>query len=240
MTQFYFAPQVTLLAVPTFREPSHLPVEWLGLTTDAQRVAEYAGRICYMSQANPAGRTSTQYLENILKQGHGSVLEHGMFSYLIEGVSRALTHELIRHRVGTAVSQLSQRYVDAQSTNFVIPPALRDHPELVEEYCVSCLRAVDTYVDLVTNLEAVLPEAKRKQVREAARAVLPNGTETKLIWSCNLRELRHVLLLRGSAHADAEIQELARVLLDVTRPHAPAVLADLEITDDQGIISTLT
>lgn len=238
--KFYTAPQVTLLSLPTFLEPSHLAVEWLGLTTDPQRLAEYAGRICYMSQANPAGRTSEQYLANILQQGHGSVLEHGMFSYLIEGVSRALTHELIRHRVGTAVSQLSQRYVDAADTNFVIPPAMREQPEIRAWYESACRRAVDTYADLVEDLGAALPEAKRKQVREAARAVLPNGTETKLIWSCNLRELRHVLLLRGSSHADAEIQELAQALLNVTRPHAPSVLADLVVDSERGITSTLT
>jgi thymidylate synthase (FAD) len=237
--KFYTAPQVTLLSMPSFLEPAHLPVEWLGLSTNPQRVAEYAGRICYMSQANPAGRTSDQYLANILTQGHGSVLEHGMFSYLIEGVSRALTHELIRHRVGTAVSQLSQRYVDAADTNFVIPPALVEQPALREEYEAFCRRAVDAYADLVANLGDVLPEAKRKQVREAARAVLPNGTETKLVWSCNLRELRHVLLLRGSSHADAEIQQLALALLEVTRPHAPAVLADLVVDPVDGIISTL-
>lgn len=237
--KFYTAPQITLIAYPTFYEPEQLPVEWRGISTSSQQLAEYAGRICYMSQANPANRTSEEYLRNILLHGHGSVLEHGMLSFLIEGVSRALTHELIRHRVGTAVSQLSQRYVDAKDTNFVVPPALVDQPELLEEYQEFCRRAVDAYSDLVANLEAVLPEAKRKEVREAARAVLPNGTETKLIWSCNLRELRHVLLLRGSAHADAEIQAFVRTLLPIARTLAPAVFADLVVDPEQGIISTL-
>jgi thymidylate synthase (FAD) len=237
--KFYFEPAVTLLSIPSFIEPTHLPIEWRGLSTSPQQLAEYAGRICYMSQRNPAQKTSEQYLHNILHQGHGSVLEHGMFSYLIEGVSRALTHELIRHRVGTAVSQLSQRYVDAADTAFVVPPTIASNPDLVEVYMDYCHTAVDQYTDLVERLQHAMPDATRKQVREAARAVLPNGTETKLVWSCNLRELRHVLLLRGSSHADSEIQMLARQLLLVTKPYAPAVLDDLVIDPEQGIISTL-
>ena len=99
-------------ASSAFAEPSHLPVNWLGESTDGERLAEFAGRLCYMSQRNPAGRNTRDYLENIKRQGHGSVLEHANYSVLIEGVSRSLTHELVRHRAGWAYSQLSQRYVD--------------------------------------------------------------------------------------------------------------------------------
>src|SRR5688572_33343354 len=109
---FYTEPKITVLARPVFTEPAHLPVQWLGESTDGERLAEFAGRLCYMSQRNPAGRATRDYLENIKKQGHGSVLEHVNYSLLIEGVSRSLTHELVRHRAGFAYSQLSQRYVD--------------------------------------------------------------------------------------------------------------------------------
>src|SRR4029078_10998681 len=83
-----------------------------------------AGRLCYMSQKNPASRATREYLENIKKQGHGSVLEHANYSLLLEGISRSLTHELVRHRAGFAYSQLSQRYVDESEANFVMPPAI--------------------------------------------------------------------------------------------------------------------
>src|SRR5687767_15694217 len=76
-----------------------------------------------MSQKNPAKRATRDYLENIKKQGHGSVLEHANYSLLLEGISRSLTHELVRHRAGFAYSQLSQRYVDESEANFVMPPA---------------------------------------------------------------------------------------------------------------------
>ena len=108
----YTEPQLTVLAKPLFTEPAHLPVSWLGESTDGERLAEFAGRLCYMSQRNPASRTTRDYLENIKRQGHGSVLEHANYSILVEGVSRSLTHELVRHRAGMAYSQLSQRYVD--------------------------------------------------------------------------------------------------------------------------------
>jgi thymidylate synthase (FAD) len=99
---FYTDPVVTLLARPAFTEPPHLPVHWLGESTDGERLAEFAGRLCYMSQSNPAERTTHTYLENIKRQGHGSVLEHANYTVLLEGISRALTHELVRHRAGFA------------------------------------------------------------------------------------------------------------------------------------------
>jgi thymidylate synthase ThyX len=89
-----------MLARPVFTEPPHLPVNWLGDSTDGERLAEFAGRLCYMSQRNPANRETRDYLENIKRQGHGSVLEHANYSLLLEGVSRSLTHELVRHRAG--------------------------------------------------------------------------------------------------------------------------------------------
>ena len=121
---FYYEPRVTVLARPAFTEAAHLPVSWSGESTDGERLAEFAGRLCYMSQRNPAGRSTREYLQNILKQGHGSVLEHANYSLLLEGISRSLTHELVRHRAGFAYSQLSQRYVDESEAAFVVPPAI--------------------------------------------------------------------------------------------------------------------
>src|SRR4051812_31791220 len=87
-----------------------------------------------MSQKNPASRATREYLENIKKQGHGSVLEHANYSLLVEGVSRSLTHELVRHRAGFAYSQLSQRYVDESEANFVVPPAIVGDEALEKEW----------------------------------------------------------------------------------------------------------
>src|SRR3954468_5803126 len=130
MSHFFYEPVVTLLARPQFTVPEHLPVSWEGESTDGERLAEFAGRICYMSQHNPAKRSTREYIENIKKQGHGSVLEHANYTLLLEGVSRSLTHELVRHRAGFAFSQLSQRYVDESQAAFVVPPAIAGEPAL--------------------------------------------------------------------------------------------------------------
>ena len=119
-SRLYREPVVTVLARPVFAEPAHLPVQWMGEGTDGERLAEFAGRLCYMSQRTPASRSTRDYLENIKKQGHGSVLEHASYSLLLEGISRSLTHELVRHRAGFAYSQLSQRYVDESEAAFVV------------------------------------------------------------------------------------------------------------------------
>src|SRR5690242_1507768 len=150
--ELFYEPKVTLIARPDFTEPAHLPVSWLGEGSDGERLAEFAGRLCYMSRANPAKRATREYLENIKKQGHGSVLEHANYSILLEGVSRSLTHELVRHRAGFAYSQLSQRYVDESEANFVIPPAVAGNEELEGAWRAQVEAAQAVYVDLVAKL----------------------------------------------------------------------------------------
>src|SRR5256885_6754337 len=122
--EIFREPRVTLIARPEFLEPEHLKVRWLGDSTPGERLAEYAGRLCYMSQHNPVNRTTADYLENIKKQGHGSVLEHSVYVLLIEGISRSCSHELVRHRAGFGYSQISQRYADESHAAFVMPPAV--------------------------------------------------------------------------------------------------------------------
>src|SRR5687767_15842330 len=149
---FFYEPKVTLLSRPVFLEPEHLPVNWLGESSDGERLAEFAGRLCYMSQRNPANRATREYLENIKRQGHGSVLEHATYSLLVEGVSRSLTHELIRHRAGFAYSQLSQRYVDESKAAFVVPPAVIGEEKLETAWREQIESAQRTYVTMVEQL----------------------------------------------------------------------------------------
>src|SRR5947207_15326786 len=152
MPHFYYEPTVTLLARPTFVMPAHLPVNLIGESSDGERLAEFAGRVCYMSQHNPAKRATRDYLENIKKQGQGSVLEHANYTILLEGVSRSLTHELVRHRAGFAYSQLSQRYVDESVANFVVPPAILGDDGLEATWRSQMETAQAAYVQLVAQL----------------------------------------------------------------------------------------
>src|SRR5262245_35598916 len=228
------APRVTLLARPQFLEPSHLPVQWKGDSTDGERLAEFAGRLCYMSQHNPAGRTTAEYLGNILKQGHGSVFEHSTYAVLIEGISRSCSHELVRHRAGWGYSQLSQRYVDETHAAFVMPPAIIGDAALEAAWLEQVRSAQAAYVTAVDQLMAKYAWVedrvhRRKMAREAARSVLPNATEVKIVASANVRAWRTMLELRLGEGAELEIRRMAIACLRVLQREAPALFEDFEI-----------
>src|SRR2546428_11405024 len=186
------APRVTLIARPEFIEPEHVRVQWRGEASAGERLAEFAGRICYMSQHNPANRATADYLENIKKQGHGSVVEHAVYVLLIEGISRSCSPALVRHRAGCGSSQLSQRYVDESHAAFVVPPAILGDATLEAEWERQMAEAQAAYVRVV---EALMQRYvwvtdkvhRRKMAREAARSVLPNATEVKIVGSGNER-----------------------------------------------------
>jgi thymidylate synthase (FAD) len=230
----YYEPRVTVLSRPAFTTPEHLGVSWLGESTDGERLAEFAGRLCYMSQHNPANRSTRDYLENIKKQGHGSVLEHANYSLLLEGVSRSLTHELVRHRAGFAYSQLSQRYVDESQASFVAPPAVAGDEALEGAWRAQIESAQASYVALVAQLMErygwVADRVhRRKMAREAARGVLPNSTETKIVVTGNARAWRTMLELRSSEGAELEIRRAAVAILRILQQEAPGFFSDFEI-----------
>src|SRR5690348_776449 len=232
--RIYHEPIISVLAKPTFSAPEHLDVDWIGDSTDGERLAEFAGRLCYMSQHNPAKRTTRDYLENIKKQGHGSVLEHANYSLLLEGVSRSLTHELVRHRAGFAYSQLSQRYVDESDAAFVVPPAIVGDEALEGAWRSQIESAQKSYIALVEQLMErygwVADKVhRRKMAREAARGVLPNSTETKIVVTANARAWRTMLELRSSEGAELEIRRLAVAVLRLFQAEAPAFFSDFEI-----------
>jgi len=195
------------------------------MLTDADALGEAAGRLCYKSfnRPNPNTARNADYMANILRQGHESVLEHASVTFLVQGVSRALLTELTRHR-HLSFSVVSQRYVDYADTEPVIPPALRGtegEAQLRSEYN----RAVDRYEELVRELKAAgLP---RKKAREAARAVLPNAAPVDMVITGNLRAFRDVLRKRHSVHADAELQEFSAKTLEHLRVIAPNSVQDI-------------
>ena len=207
-------------------------------TTDTdvagQKLVEVAGRLCYTSYARPRPGGNATYVGHLLEVGHGSVLEHAVFNLILTGVSRSLTHELVRHRAGFSFSQLSQRFVDETACAFVEPDPIAADPELHRiwlEAITTCQRA---YRELADAL-AARPTAggdktlRRKRAREAARSVLPNATETKIFVTANARALRNFLEQRGSRHADAEIRKVALEILRVVQAEAPHVFPDFEV-----------
>jgi thymidylate synthase (FAD) len=158
-------------------------------------------------------------------------------SFYITGISRSCTHELIRHR-HFSYSQLSQRYVPEKESQIVVPPGIEDDAELRQILAEAADASRATYTELLNRLEAKFAAGKptekmgvlrRKQARQAARAVLPNATETRIVVTGNYRAWRHFIAVRASEHADVEIRRLAiaclRRLIDV----APAVFSDFQI-----------
>ena len=190
---------------------------------EAESIVETCARLCYMSFGK--GRKSAKdFFDNILNSGHFSVLEHANYGFLVTGVSRSLTLELVRHR-HFSFSQLSQRFVDAEDMEAVIPPALRDTD--MEPLLHS---AMNEAKGLYTFIQSRLRSAgfTRKQANEAARAVLPNCTETKIAITGNVRTWREFILKRRSPYADAEIQELAEKVRTMLVAEAPLLMGGME------------
>lgn len=199
------------------------------LINDSDTLSHFAGRSCYQAWKMEHEKTATNmgYLENILNQGHESVLEHGSATFYIEGVSRNLTHELIRHR-HLSYSELSQRFVKMDDANYIVPPAVRPHLEFDTDGVLPVKEAdpeaLAEYQVVVEMLES--SGKTRKQAREAARSYLPSAMETRIVVSGNHRAWRDMLKKRFSTHADVEICELAGLLLESLRELAPGIYQD--------------
>lgn len=242
-------PEVHCIAATSWVEEDGEPevleqfMETDAFSTEAEDVIEFAGRACYQSfhKPNPATRRNEDYIRNIINQGHFSVLEHSSATFYITGVSRAFTHELIRHR-HLSFSQLSQRFVNEGEANIVLPPAVRESKETV------VYEREDTWDDLKGDLTEALEwwshdytgnyntvvevleheGLSRKQAREAARAALPNMVETRIVVTGNMRAWREFLDKRLRPEADAEMQEVAQLILDQLLIIAPTVFEEYD------------
>lgn len=234
-------PKVTLLASTCIEVnkndwESDALSEWMETRpefTAAEMLTEFAGRSCYQSfhRPNPATADTGDYLRRTLfEQAHWSIAEHASATFYITGVSRAFTHELIRHR-HLSFSQLSQRFVDETEGNIVLPPAIRKAYKRAEEQGVdlpmmdalldSDVASGKAYESIVWALDvAGLP---RKQAREAARAVLPNMMETRIVVSGNMRAWHEFLSKRLDPAADVEMQEVAGMIRDELHEVAPNI-----------------
>lgn len=195
-------------------DPNRLP--------DGAQLCKVAGQLCYMSFGR--GRTfnenAERYFNNLKSSGHGSVFEHANYSVLLYGISRSVTHELIRHRAGFSYSQLSQRYVSGRMLRFVERPEYSSDEQLHAQFLERIERASREYTTLTNRLlemqqsgtRILSAEARtdlRKKVQQCARSVLPNETEAPIVVTANARAWRHFIEMRASSHAEIEIRELA-------------------------------
>ncbi len=214
--------------------------------SDGARIVECAGRTCYDSYGN--GRDSASYHDHIKQVGHGSVTEHVTLNFFITGVSRGLTHELVRHR-HASISQRSTRYVDESESDWALHPLIVKYQDkLNKEGTLSAIALAKlAYKEIAADLEAILiseniPKTDaRKQARGAARGLLGNALTSELVWSCNIRSLRNFLEQRASQFADAEIRLLANQIYELCMRAVPEYFNDYEkVTCPDGIGFGLT
>lgn len=207
--------------------------------TPATGLCKMAGQLCYMSfgPRRTGNGDAARYFEHIMQSGHGSVLEHACFSILLYGISRSVTHELVRHRAGFAFSQVSQRYVSGSVLRFVERPEFQRADDLHRAFEERIDAVAQAYArlqrDLVgrqlggdERLSGETGTARRKRVQQAARALLTNETEAPIIVTGNVRAWRHFIEARASEHADIEIRVLAHSIFRRLVQEEPILFAD--------------
>lgn len=241
-------PQVELEGVRGFLEgfdpdlgfPGYLddPTE----LTPAAKLSKAAGQTCYASfgPRRTYNENAKRYFDNLTSSGHGSVYEHATFSFLCYGISRSNTHEVIRHRAGTAYSQLSQRFVSGKVLRFVERAEYQDVPALHKRFCERVDAAWREYHEVADELLALQEEGfeklsgeqrtdRRKRVQQTARSVLPNEAETFLTMTANVRAWRHVIEMRTDPHAESEIRDLFFRIFLCLRRAEPVLFGDYSV-----------
>lgn len=215
------------------------------LDNDSLNLAEFAGRLCYRSWEpglNPnVTRIRTdqdEYLRNILSSAHGSVLEHVSFSFALHNVSRVATHELVRHRPGTAISQESLRFVRLADIPFWFPAWAREDPELMSRATelLGQMEEFQRWMAAHFGLDDTgVPFREKKHKTSFMRRFAPDGVATGLVWSANVRALRHTIEARTDPGAEEEIRLLFGKIGEVMRAEAPALFGDYSVEDGAWI-----
>lgn len=200
-------------------------IELLYITPDAEKVIETAGRTSYQSFERQSETSYKTFIKMLIRNKHESVLEHASASFKISGISRALTHQLVRHRL-CSFTQQSQRYVNEDNFNYIEPDDIKNNPN-----------AHEIYIELMEQIRKRYSQLRKLGIKkEDARFILPNSTESEIIMTANFRELRHVLTLRGEKAAQWEIRRLAIEILKILKKKVPDVFQDMEIDDKNQII----
>ncbi len=258
-------PKIYLLASPAIDQAA---VDlWLGdlygkdvqfvtnAVTASEKIIEHAGRRCYKSHvigANPNVSRKRDdigdYLHNILRSRHGSVLEHGNFTFAIENVSRVLTHELVRHRAGIGISQESLMYVRLTDIGFWIPRSVRPQPGDDEITAKRKARTVELMISAVTNLEGIqrelaelwgmndekMPFSKKRDLTTMFRRLVPVGVATGMVWTANVRALRTVFEQRSTFHNDEEVHIVFSQMVKLMKKIEPNLFQDWNFDEKKG------
>jgi thymidylate synthase (FAD) len=211
-----------------------------GAPNGGELLVEFGGRACYRSWEpglNPnvtkVRTDQREYFANILRSAHGSVMEHANYSFVIRNCSRVFTHELVRHRAGSAFSQESLRYVRLADIGFRVPPAL----EPVREQVLAIVEQLEEFqvsaaAELGINEEGV-PFHVKKEVTSALRRLAPIGLSTDIVWTANARTLRHVIEMRTAPGAEEELRTVFDRIVRMMQVEAPGLFQDFT-QDEEG------
>lgn len=231
-------PQIDTEAVARFLEDHQTSWRRSEDAKPGEDLVEFAGRICYMSFGNQQSpKSNGQYIGHLIDQGHESVLEHVHWSFVLTGITRAFTHQLVRHRVGFSFSQLSQQYHDERDAAFIGSEHLEKYPEVHRLWREATAQSREAYQQMLELLASHQPEFmvetdKReaiRAIRTAARSVLPNATATKIAVTANARSLRHFLDVRGSLVGDLEMRKVSHLLYGMMVEDAPTLIQDFTL-----------
>ncbi|OGY63255.1 MAG: thymidylate synthase, flavin-dependent [Candidatus Harrisonbacteria bacterium RIFCSPLOWO2_02_FULL_41_11] len=209
--------------------------------SDMEAIAEVMGRLCYRSWKpglNPnitkVREGNDKYLGHILEVGHGSVLEHGMFNFILANVSRVFTHELVRHRVGVAISQESLRFVRLTALKFWMPSCFKSHSksERIKQLVVETIEYLErrqTELSELLDLDNLKKFDEKKELTSAMRRLAPIGLATTIGWSVNARTLRHVIEMRTAPGTEEEIRLVFGKIAEKVKARYPNLFQDYEV-----------
>ena len=202
-----------------------MKVELIRITKDAEKLIELAARTCYDTRHRLYDRVTEKFLRNLMRAGHMSVFEHAWATFDISGISRACSHQLVRHRLAT-FSQRSQRYVREEGFDYITPPTIAGNAEAASLFHQTVNAVQKAYASL---LSLNIP-------KEDARFILPNACATNLVMTANLREWMHIFKLRLTSHAQWEIRELAARILKILQKEAPIIFGMFKINKDNVLV----
>ena len=222
--------------------------EWTSdAPSDIEKIIEVMGRLCYKSfkpGLNPnvvkIREHNDEYLANVINVKHGSVIEHGMLNFILADVSRVFTHELVRHRVGVAISQESLRFVRLTNLGFWIPSVFNNHPrsEEIIKFIVEKVELMERWQIELAEMHGVDNEKKfevKKKFTSAMRRIAPIGLATTLGWAVNSRTLRHVIEMRTNPGAEEEIRLVFGKIAEKVKQRLPNLFSDYEVKIIDGL-----
>ncbi|MBO8169298.1 MAG: FAD-dependent thymidylate synthase [Thermoanaerobacteraceae bacterium] len=203
-----------------------MKVSLLSYTEDPEKKVAAAARLCYSTVGAQElledldDKKTAEFLRKLISMGHLSPLEHAVFTFAVEGVSRVLSHQMVRHRIAS-YSQKSQRYVSEHNFSYIIPPSIQKNPEALAKYREKMSLIAQSYAELAE----IVP-------KEDARYILPSACETKFICTFNARSLLNFFQHRCCRRAQWEIRELAEEMLRLVRQVAPVMFEKAGATCD--------